>query len=226
MASEVSIAGTPLSFQVSLPPSSSQPEEGWPLLLFLHGAGERGADISKVGVHGPLKHVNTIAELQRCIIVAPQCPTDGWWESGPTKAVVDQVRANYPVDDSRLYVTGLSMGGYGTWDLLSRHPDFFAGAVPICGGGDITRLWDVASTGFELASLLKARDVPIRAFHGGDDLIIPVAESLVLIDALQEAGSSATLTVYPGVGHNSWAQTYDDPDLYEWLFSQRRLAVK
>jgi predicted peptidase len=224
--SEARIADTPLSYRVSLPPSSSQPEEGWPLLLFLHGAGERGSEIGKVGMHGPLKHVDTIAELQGCIIVAPQCPAGAWWEAAALKAIVDQVRANYAVDDTRLYVTGLSMGGYGTWDLLSRYPDFFAGAVPICGGGDLTRLWDVESTGFALANLLKAKDVPIHAFHGSADLLIPLAESQVLIDALHEAGSGATLTVYPGVGHNSWSQTYDDPGLYEWLFSQRRPAVK
>jgi len=224
LPSTAKIAGAPVSIQVSLPPPSSLTEDGWPLLLFLHGAGERGTDVNMVGRHGPLKYVDTFAELQGCVIVAPQCPTDAWWEAAALKELVDGVRDSYPIDDARIYVSGLSMGGYGTWDLLSRYPEFFAAAVPICGGGDVRRLWSLAPTGFELDNLLLAKDVPIHAYHGDADKLIPVAESQFLVDALREAGSSATLTIYPGVGHNSWSQTYDDPELYKWLFAQKRLA--
>jgi predicted peptidase len=219
-SSAASIAGTPLFFQVSLPPAAAAPAAGWPLLLFLHGAGERGRDVSLIGVHGPLSLVDTIDELRSCVIVAPQCPTDAWWEHDALKTILDETRAAYPIDEKRIYVTGLSMGGYGTWDMLSRYPDLFAAAVPICGGGDLTRLWEVPTQGFELGNLLLAKDVPIRAFHGEVDTVVPVEESRLLVDTLQAAGSSATLTTYPGVGHNSWAQTYADPELYKWLFAQ------
>ena len=204
------------------PSDNTPPDDGWPLLLFLHGAGERGDDLGLVSVHGPPKLHDEVPELQGCVLVAPQCPEGGWWTPGPLLALIDEVCARADIDRERLYVTGLSMGGYGTWGLLAAEPDLFAAAVPICGGGDIGRLWPEMAVGFVLDDLLRAQSVPIRAFHGEDDDVVPVGESRLLVDALDAVGGHVELTVYPGVGHDSWTQTYADPSLYAWLFAQRR----
>jgi len=222
--SEATIAGTRLGYQLSLPDSKTAPADGWPLLLFFHGAGERGSQIDLVGRHGPLKYSSKFSELRSAVIVAPQCPEDAWWDADALMALVDEVRAAHPVDEDRVYITGLSMGGYATWDLLSRFPDVFAAAVPICGGGDPRRLWEGISSSFEMDGLLRASHVPVRAFHGQDDRVVPVGESELLVDALEEVGSRASLTIYPGVGHNSWAKTYANGELYAWLFAQERGA--
>ena len=222
--SSATIAGTQLQYQLSLPHSDDVPVGGWPLLLFLHGAGERGTQIDLVGFHGPLKHASEFPELRGAVIVAPQCPEDAWWRADALKTLVDEVRAAHSIDGDRLYLTGLSMGGYATWGLVSRFPNAFAAAVPICGGGDTQRLWGGPPSGFEIDGLLRASHVPIRAFHGQDDRVVPMAESQLLIDALQAAGSDATLTIYPGVGHDSWTETYANGELYTWMFAQERGA--
>jgi len=219
---EASVDGQRLSYLLCVPPDAGQPPDGWPLLLFLHGAGERGDDLAQVRVHGPPKLLDSIPELARCVFVAPQCPADSWWRTETLLALLDEVRAQTRVDPTRIYVTGLSMGGYGTWNLLARRPDLFAAAVPICGGGDIGRLIPDLGSGFDLAGLLEAKDVPIHAFHGEADPVIPVEESRLLVRALREVGGRVELTTYPGVEHDSWTRTYARPELYAWIFAQRR----
>jgi len=216
-----SVDGKPLAYLLDVP-DGEPPGSGWPLVLFLHGAGERGDDLSLVMVHGPPRLLEEIPELSRCVLVSPQCPKNSWWRPAPLLALVDEVCAGSYVDPSRLYVTGLSMGGYGSWGLLAEAPGRFAAAVPICGGGDAGRLWPGLATGFELEDLLRARDVPVRAFHGEDDRVVPVGESRLLVEALREAGAPVEFTVYPGVGHDAWTRTYSDPTLWSWLFAQRR----
>jgi predicted peptidase len=123
---------------------------------------------------------------------------------------VDQLAEQLPVDRHRLYVTGLSMGGYGTWGLLAARPELFAAGVPICGGGET-----------EQAAVLT--EIPIWAFHGDQDAAVPLQRSQEMADAIQQAGGKQIrLTVYPGVGHNSWSPTYDNPEVYQWLLAQRR----
>ncbi|MFT5292132.1 MAG: putative peptidase [Planctomycetota bacterium] len=216
------VDGQRLSFQLHVPASDQRPEEGWPVLLFLHGAGERGDDLSLINLHGPPKLLEEIPELAGCVLIAPQCPANEWWQSGTLKALLDEASSLTDVDASRLYVSGLSMGGYGTWGLLADYPEAFAAAVPICGGGEIGRLWKEITTGFRIEDLLRARDVPIRAFHGARDSVIPLAEAELLVLALEGVGADVELTVYPGVEHDSWTQTYANPGLYTWLFAQRR----
>ena len=220
MAAEV--AGQRLSYLASVPQAALAPGEGWPLLLFLHGVGECGEDLELVRVHGPPKLVGEIPELSHCVLITPQCPTDSWWRAETLAALLDEVQARMPIDSNRVYVTGLSMGGYGTWSLLAHCPDRIAAAVPICGGGDTTRLWDDIPSDFRAERLLAAKDVPVRVFHGEEDLVVPVGESRLLVRTLEEAGADIELTVYPGVGHDSWSQTYADPGLYTWLFAKRR----
>ena len=118
------------------------------------------------------------------------------------------------------------MGGYGTWGMISEYPDFFAAAAPICGGGDHNRLKIIKEkrpTTFSMKKLVRAKDVPVWAFHGDKDGVVPMEESKILVDALEKAdASSVKLTIYPGVGHNSWTRTYADPKLYEWMFAQKK----
>jgi len=124
-------------------------------------------------------------------------------------AALDQVRKEFSTDEKRLYITGLSMGGYGTWDAIARHPDLFAAAVPVCGGGDDST-----------APLIK--DLPIWCFHGGADTVVPTHRSRTMIEAIKKAGGSPKYTEFPGVGHNSWDKAYSMGEMIEWMFEQKR----
>lgn len=186
------------------------PAEGAPLLIFLHGAGERGDDLSVVKKHGPPKVVETMAALQPFIVVSPQCPKEKWWDVELVKALTDSVAEKFKADRTRLYLTGLSMGGYGTWGLTVKYPDLFAAAVPICGGGDPTQA-------------AKIKDLPMRVYHGAKDEAVPLERSQEMVDALKAAGAQdIALTVYPDLAHDSWTPTYADPALYEWLLTKQR----
>lgn len=189
----------------------------WPLMLFLHGLGEcSDDDLSRVKIHGPAKLVESRPDFP-FVVVTPQCsPPKGAmkdvpkaWKPEPLVRLLDHVMAKLNVDPTRVYVTGLSMGGFGTWRLVAAHPERFAAAVPICGGGE-PKAW--------AASL---RRVPIWAFHGARDEVVPAAKSREMVDAVHRAGGDVRLTVYPDVEHNSWAQTYDNPEIYDWLLSHR-----
>jgi predicted peptidase len=201
-----------LDYQLHLPAAYHEDaDREWPLVLFLHGAGERGDDVELVKKHGPPKLIAAGTDIP-AIVVSPQCPTDQWWTDHleALAALLDQIERRYRVDADRVYVTGLSMGGFGTWALAARYRERFAAAVPICGGGIV-------------AGLQRVMDLPIWAFHGDADDRVPVEESARLVDALtRRGGKLAKLTVYPGVEHDSWTQTYDDPAVWEWLFAQRR----
>jgi predicted peptidase len=186
-------------------------EKEWPLILFLHGAGERGSDLEIVKKHGPPKLIAAGKDIP-AIVVSPQCPKDEWWNDHVEGllALLDDVTKKHNVDPDRVYVTGLSMGGFGTWALLSRAAERFAAAVPICGGG--TRL-----------GLQRAMNTPIWAFHGDADPLVPVDESTRLVELMKSRGAqNVKVTIYPGVAHDSWTQTYDDPAVWDWLFAQKR----
>jgi predicted peptidase len=183
----------------------------WPLVLFLHGAGERGNDIEKVKIHGPPKLVEQ-GKTFPFILVSPQCSAKGWWPKETLEALLDEVTAKYDVDKDRVYVTGLSMGGFATWTLGCDQPDRFAALVPICGGGD-PKLAD------------KLKDIPIRVYHGGKDGTVPPKKSQEMVDAIKAAGGTKVeLIVDPDAGHDSWTNAYDDPGLYKWLLEQKRPA--
>lgn len=186
------------------------PAEGAPVLVFLHGAGERGDDLAMVKKHGPPKLVDSLPALHPFIIISPQCPKDQRWDVDLVKQLVDDVVEKRQGDRSRVYMTGLSMGGFGTWAITDKHPDFFAAAVPICGGGDP-------------AQAAKIKDLPIRVFHGAKDEAVPLARSQEMVDALKAAGAKdVEFTVYPDLAHDSWTPTYADPKLYEWLLTKQR----
>ncbi len=147
------------------------------------------------------------------IVIAPQCPVGTWWLGvvEPLNALLDDVAAHYAVDPDRVYLTGFSMGGYGTWCVAMAHPDRFAAIAPICGGGEPSR-----------APLLK--DLPIWVFHGAQDTVVPLSESNDMVEALQACGGNVRLTVYPDLRHDSWTRTYDNPELYRWFLEHVRRA--
>ena len=211
-----------------LKPADFNPDNKYPLVVFLHGAGERGDDNSAQLVHGMAEFCTSEHRQQcPCYVLAPQCPKEqkwtevDWTADEPdypetisrclelTMQVVDEMLANSAVNKNRIYLVGLSMGGFGTWDALARRPELFAAAIPICGGGRV-----------ETASALKG--IPLWCFHGASDDEVNVKKSRDLIAALKTAGSEPRYTEYPGVGHDSWTQTFASEETFQWLFEQKR----
>jgi predicted peptidase len=189
----------------------------WPLILFLHGAGERGTDVSRVAIHGPTKYIATHPDFP-FIMVSPQCPAGQTWSDELLLALLDEITSTHAVDTNRIYLTGLSMGGYGTWSLGLSHPERFAALVPICGGGDVI---NILLPSPEHAAAL--RPLGIWAFHGAKDPVVPLAESQRMVTATKRAGiQEVELTVYPEAQHDSWTETYNNPKLYEWLLKHER----
>lgn len=192
-------------------------QKQWPLILFLHGAGERGTNVWKVAVHGPPKNVAEHPEFP-FIVVSPQCPEGQLWSNDVLLRLLDNIVRKYAVDRSRVYLTGLSMGGYGTWSLGLTHPERFAAIVPICGGGEFI---SVLLSGSEQAQALKT--LGVWAFHGGKDPVVPLEESQRMVDFLKKFGvPDVRLTVYPDAGHDAWTETYKNPELYDWLLKHHR----
>jgi predicted peptidase len=196
---------------------SKQGSKEWPMILFLHGAGERGSNIWKVAIHGPPKDVGANPDFP-FIVVSPQCPEGKIWSNDSLLALLDEVTAQEKVDRSRIYLTGLSMGGYGAWSLGLTHPEKFAAMAPICGGGNLI---SILLSDRDKAQALKT--IGIWAFHGGKDPVVPLQESQRMVDAVRRAGiSDVKLTVYPEAGHDSWTEAYKDPELYKWFLAHQR----
>lgn len=190
-------------------PQDYDAHDNWPLLLFLHGGGERGDYIELLKIHGPPKLIAAGKQFPM-IVVSPQCPKDQRWQSVTLLALLDDLCEKLKVDLDRIYVTGLSMGGYGLWDLAIDAPDRFAALAPICGGG-------------EPGSVKTIKHIPVWAFHGELDEGVPLRRSQEMVDALKKEGAKPKLTVFPGVGHISWTAVYEDPAFYEWLLAQKRV---
>ncbi len=195
---------------VYLPQGYRNGDAQWPLVLFLHGVGECGDDLEIVKKHGLPKVLEKGMPLP-FLVVSPQARSRGW-NPDVLLALLDRIVDRYRVDRDRIYVTGLSMGGYGTWALAAAAPRRFAAAVPICGGGDPA--W---------ADRLK--DLPLWVFHGAKDDTVPIAKSEKMVQALRAMGGNVEFTVYPETGHDCWTVTYDDPKLYEWLLQHHRRQV-
>jgi len=187
---------------------ADQPQKTWPLMLFLHGAGESGSDLEKVKMHGPPKIVETKRDFP-FIVVSPQSAGRGW-NPDSLAALLDDVVAHHRVDPDRVYLTGLSMGGFGTWALAAAHPERFAAIVPICGGGNPR-------------DAEKIKHIPVWVFHGAKDPTVPLAASQAMVDALRKAGADEVkFTIYSDAGHDSWTETYANPALYQWLLDHKR----
>ncbi len=200
-----------LPYLITLPTDFDPEGESLPLILFLHGAGERGEDGQRVGIHGIPKYFGANENYggERVITLSPQCPEGEVWVhlTRAVKELLDHVVSTYHADPCRLSVTGISMGGFGTWDMLCTYPNTFAAAAPICGGG---MSWSINTK------------TPVRAFHGDADGTVPMSYSLQMVDALNARGGRAELTLYHGCGHDSWTRTYESTDLIRWLASAKK----
>ena len=205
-----------------LKPKETAEDKRYPLVIFLHGSGERGNDNTIT-----LKHIAPLflEEKNRtefpCFLMVPQCPAnERWtypdWYQEPKEpmssvvALIDSLSALPFIDNTRIYITGLSMGGFGTWYLITRYPEKFAAAVPICGGGD----WN---------QVQNFKHLPIWAFHGSKDDIVHPDQTRKMIQALKKSGGKPTYTEYKKVGHDSWTKAYLEPQLLPWLFSHKTI---
>ena len=224
--------GQQLPYRLFLP-EGYDASQRYPLVLFLHGAGERGSENERQLTVGP--ELFRRLTQRPCIVVVPQCPeptqegqigfrwveTD-WASKAPhafseapslpmrlVLELLELIGGEFSIDPGRRYVTGISMGGFGTWDLICRRPHYFAAAVPICGGACDSQAETIAH-------------LPIWTFHGTDDTVVWPERTRSMVDALRQAGGSPRYTEYPGIGHGSWDPAYVEPELMDWLFAQKR----
>lgn len=187
-------------------------KEPMPLIIYLHGSSRRGRDVEQVKANGlaPLMDKRDDFEF---VVVSPQALSNhAWqrcWQPDDLIILLDHLLATYNIDPKRVYLTGLSMGGYGTWAAIGRHSNRFAAAAPICGGGDPTTAIGIGK-------------LPVWAFHGENDRVVSVERSREMVKAIKAAEGNAKLTVYPEVGHDSYTRTYANPKLYEWFLKHKR----
>jgi predicted peptidase len=214
-----------------LKPLGYQFGKKYPLVVFLHGAGERGQDNTITLKHGASNFCEeSLRKKYPAYVLVPQCPESQKWsnvdwsleKSGlpervspslqSVKELVDEMVEHAGIDPNRIYLTGLSMGGYGAWDAIARYPNFFAAAAPICGGGDPT-------------TAERFSTLPIWCFHGAQDPVVKVSRSQEMVEALKRLGSKVKYTEYPDLKHDSWTPTYANPDFYSWMFSQQKSST-
>jgi predicted peptidase len=190
-------------------PSDHHKGKKWPLLIFLHGYGEQGDDLEKVKRHGPTRRIREGHEFP-FIVAAPQCPKDSWWSISELDQWLDFLIKELPVNERQIYLTGLSMGGFGTWAWAIDRPDRFGAIAPVCGGGESFLAW-------------RIKDIPIWVFHGAKDDVLPIRRSQEMVDALKKYKADIKFTVYADAGHDSWTETYANPDLYKWFLKHKKL---
>jgi predicted peptidase len=227
----VTVAGTEYKYQVFVPDNWIDKKK-WPVILFLHGAGERGDDgliQTEVGIGRAIRRDRSRVPA---IVVMPQCRKDVWWTDSAmgdvAMAALAQAQKEFHGDSARIYLTGLSMGGYGTWYLAGKYPGKFAAIAPICGGilmPDLSRKQspDDSKPYAEAAGKI-GKNTPVWIFHGGDDPVVPVAESQRMAAAMKALGGEVRYTEYPGVGHNSWEKAYEEAELFPWVLSKATSA--
>jgi predicted peptidase len=192
-------------------PIDYTPNAQWPLLLFLHGSGQSGDDLELVAKYGPPALIASGKQLPM-IAISPQCRTGELWESHRLLALLNHLEQRFSVDPDRVYISGYSIGGYGTWALAAAAPERFAAAVPVSGGGKVEDAKRLAS-------------LPIWAFHGDKDDIVPLQRSQEMVDAIRAQGGSAKLTILNGQGHGIEENVFADDKLYDWLFKQRKVST-
>lgn len=227
------INGNTLPYQVLFPENYDKSKE-YPLVIFLHGAGERGNDNEKQLIHGKDFLIDNFYAENPAIVIAPQCPSDTYWSNVQSNTVAGERTFKYGlteqptpametltfliddwlnsgrIDPKQVYVGGLSMGGMGTYELLWRMPNTFAAAFPICGGGDVDKITNYTA------------NTPLWIFHGADDSVVPAKFSREISEALNKAGHKVKYTEYPGVNHNSWDNAFKEKELANWLFSHKK----
>ncbi len=220
-------AGRTIPYQL-LEPDPAQNQTKFPLVIFFHGAGERGTDNEKQLIHGTrLFLTSTNRQAYPCFVVAPQCPSEQQWvdmpwntDSGDRPAqpsaamglvleLLAKLSRDKSIDTNRIYVTGLSMGGFATWDCITRFPGRFAAAVPVCGGGD------------DKTVTAAVAQTPVWTFHSDDDTVVRVGRTRAMVEAMRRAGGAPKYNEFTGLGHNAWDKAYSEPDLLPWMFAQR-----
>jgi predicted peptidase len=230
----ITVQGTTYKYQVFVPDDWNSHQK-WPVILFLHGAGERGDDgllETDVGIGPAIRNGRSRIPA---IVVMPQCPKNLWWLHPPMQdlaiATLDAAIKEFDGDAQRTYLTGLSMGGYGCWPLAENNPGRFAALIVICGGirppaaalkayPDLVKLTPPDDPKSYSEAAAKVGNVPVWIFHGAADDIVPVTESQRMFAAMKKVSSDSHYTEYPGVGHQSWVKAYDEPKLFPWLFSK------
>ncbi|WP_247715148.1 hypothetical protein [Qipengyuania mesophila] len=196
-------------YQLFVPRGARSDAQGWPLMIFLHGSGERGGDIDKVKVHGPPKHAETDPDFP-FILISPLLPAEEDWDLTKLNRILDHAVRTLPVDPDRIYLTGLSRGGHATWRWAAAEPERFAAIASVAGRGDP-------------ATACALKDLPVWAFHGDRDDVVPPEGSFAMVRAIRACGGRISrLTIYPDLGHNAWDPAYADPALYLWLLAHRR----
>jgi predicted peptidase len=212
-------------------PANWTRKKKWPIILFLHGAGERGDDNiaqTRIGIGPALERQK---DKLQAVVVLPQCPRDRWWSEPEMQAralkAFAQAAKEFNGDASRSYLTGLSMGGYGSWAIAATNPKRFAALAVICGGiraparaGRMPNPLDVGDDPYASAAR-KIGKVPIWIFHGGADPLVPVTESRKMVQAFKALGRATRYTEYEGVGHNSWDKAYAEPEIFTWMLAQK-----
>lgn len=230
----LTIQAVSYKYQVFLPEDWT-PHRKWPVILALHGAGERGNDgilQTDVGIGTAIRTDRSEIEA---IVVMPQCPKNLWWILPPmdqlAMTALEQATREFHGDTRRTYLTGLSMGGYGAWHLAQEYPGRFAALVVICGGirpplaaqkalPALAKVTPPDLPATYSAAALRVGKVPVWIFHGANDDIVPVTESQRMTEAMKQTGAEVHYTEYPGVGHSCWNKAYDEPKLFPWLFSK------
>jgi predicted peptidase len=228
----IDVSGVSYKYQVFVPKGYS-PEKKWPVIFFLHGAGERGSDGESQTAIGLPARLRLNPDFP-AIVVMPQCERGAWWGDPIMEAqafrALDQAMKEFKGDPQRVYLTGLSMGGYGAWAFAYKYPERFAAVVPVCGGVVGSRRFMVPPEWHPLArapedpykeTASHLTRIPIWAFHGDSDPVVPVTESRKLTEAIKAAGGKVRYTEYPGVGHNSWERAYAEKELLDWMLAQR-----
>lgn len=196
-------------YQLFLPGNYGNRRQKWPLILYLHGASLRGDNIDKVKKYGLPRKIDSEGDFP-FLVLSPQCPPhQGWRDAGWMIDLLDKIIAEYAVDPKRVYLTGVSLGGGGTWYWAGKHPDRFAAIAPLCGYGDP-----------EQAETLK--DVPVWVFHGEKDRVVPVSVSEEMVNALRKAGGEVKFTKFPKAGHSIVEEVYSDDSLYKWFLKHRK----
>jgi len=196
-----------LNYALHLPADAKEKK---PLIIFLHGSGEKGTDIEKVKVHGPFKYLKS-HELD-AYVLAPQCPENEYWDEEVLYRLILKIQKEHHIDPSRIYLTGLSMGAWGAWNLAFAHPEMFAALVPIAGFVDRVPIIENC----------KIAAIPIQIFHGLLDDVVNVDYSITIYKKLKSCNANVELTIFDDANHDSWSRVYDNQEIYDWMFKQTK----
>lgn len=196
-----------LGYALHIPLKSKEKK---PLLVFLHGSGENGSDVEKVKIHGPFKYLKS-HDLD-FFVLAPQCPEGQQWNPDILYELILKVQKENNIDTNRIYLSGLSSGGWGTYSLILKHPEMFAAVVPVSGFVDIVQLEEIC----------KMEAIPTRIFHGLLDDVVPVDNDITIYKELKKCNKDVELTLFNDAGHDCWTQVYDNPETYAWMLKQNK----